>query len=144
MDSGKNEIITVQTAVHAPIEEVWKLWTSPEHIAQWNNASEDWHTPWAKNDLRAGGKFVYRMEAKDGTVGFDFNGIYTTVEPHRLIEYAIEDGRRVRIEFENVAGEIQIIEAFEAENENPVELQRNGWQAILNNFKRYVETMAGN
>lgn len=132
-------MITVQATIQAPVEVVWKFWTSPEHIVQWNNASDDWHTPRAENDLRAGGKFVYRMEAKDGSVGFDFNGIYTTVEPHRLIEYAIEGGRKVRVEFEDLTGETRIIETFEAENENPVELQRNGWQAILDNFKRQAE-----
>jgi uncharacterized protein YndB with AHSA1/START domain len=131
--------ITVQTTINAPIEKVWKFWTSPEHITQWNNASDDWHTPRAENDLRVGGKFLSRMEAKDGSMGFDFNGIYEAVNTYELIEYAIEGGRKVKIVFTGKDNTTNVTETFEAEAENTIELQQAGWQAILNNFKNYVE-----
>ena len=133
--------VTVAASVHASLEKVWNTWTLPAHIMQWNNASSDWHTPRAENDLRPGGKFVSRMEAKDGSMGFDFNGIYSTVKKHSLIEYAMEDGRHVRIDFAENGEQTTVTETFEAETENPIELQRMGWQAILDNFKKYVETI---
>jgi uncharacterized protein YndB with AHSA1/START domain len=131
--------ITVQTTINAPIEKVWMFWTSPEHITQWNNASDDWHTPRAENDLRVGGKFLSRMEAIDGSMGFDFNGIYEAVNTYELIEYAIEGGRKVKIVFTGKDKATNVTETFEAEAENTIELQQAGWQAILNNFKNYVE-----
>lgn len=132
-------MITVVAHINAPIEKVWEYYNLPEHITKWNNASEDWHTPRAENDLRVGGKFVFRMEAKDESMGFDFGGIYNEVEEKKLIKYTIDDGRKVVVEFSGNAKETKVVINFEAENENPVERQREGWQAILNNFKKYVE-----
>jgi uncharacterized protein YndB with AHSA1/START domain len=131
--------ITVQTTVHAPIEKVWKLWTTPQHIMQWNNASDDWHTPRAENDLRAGGKFTYRMEAKDGSFGFDFEGVYDEVRANERIAYTIGDGRKVIIAFASNDAGTHVVEIFEAESMNSLDMQRNGWQAILDNFKKYAE-----
>lgn len=132
--------LTVETMVHAPIETVWTLWTSPEHIIQWNAASDDWHTPHATNDLRVGGKFLSRMEAKDGSFGFDFEGIYDEVETHALIAYHLADDRQIRITFTANGNETHISETFDAENENPLEMQQGGWQAILDRFKAYSES----
>ena len=139
METGKT-IITVETTVNATINRVWKLWTSPEHIIHWNNASDDWHTPRAENDFWVGGSFLSRMEAKDGSFGFDFAGAYNEIKMHELIIYTIFDGRKVHISFTSTANSTTIIESFEAENENSVELQKSGWQSILNNFKRYAES----
>ncbi len=132
-------IISVQTTVDAPVEKVWEIWTTPHHITRWNSASEDWHTPTATNDLREGGKFSSRMEARDGSMGFDFEGTYDLVIPNKKIEYTMSDGRRVIIEFTSHGNQTHILETFEAETENPVELQQQGWQAIMDNFKKYAE-----
>ena len=132
--------ITVETLVNAPITKVWDFWTEPKHIINWNTASDDWHTPNATNDLRAGGRFNSRMEAKDGSFGFDFSGVYTNVQPMELIEYTLDDDRKVRILFTPHGENIMITETFDAEEENTVELQQFGWQCILNNFKKYTET----
>lgn len=132
--------ITVEATVNAPIEKVWKLWSEPSHIKNWNNASPDWHTPAAENDLRTGGKFNVRMEAKDGSFGFDFGGVYDEVNLHRDIAYTMGDGRKVKITFAKSGGSTQVIETFEPETENSLEMQRGGWQAILDNFKKYTET----
>lgn len=137
-----NETITIETLVKAPIEKVWKLWTEPEHIKNWNNASDDWFTPHAENDLRAGGKFSARMEAKDGSFGFDFGGIYDVVEENEYIEYTLGDGRKVQITFTPKDNETIVVEAFDAEGTHSIEMQRTGWQAILDNFKRYTENAA--
>ena len=137
-----NEIITVETLVNSPVAKVWELWTSPVHITHWNHASDDWFTPWAENDLQVGGKFRSRMEAKDGSFGFDFEGIYDVVEENQLIEYSCGDGRKVRIEFKEEGGSTHVTESFEAESINPVELQRGGWQAIMDNFKKYAELIS--
>ena len=131
--------ITVENTVNAPVEKVWQYWTSPEHICKWNNASDDWHTPRAENDLRVGGKFLSRMEAKDGSFGFDFGGIYDEVKTNEVIAYTIGDGRKVKINFTNQGNETKVVETFEAENENSIELQRGGWQNILDSFKKYTE-----
>ena len=131
--------ITVEATVNAPVEKVWKLWTTPGDIMQWNNASPDWHTPRAENDLRAGGTFLSRMEAKDGSFGFDFGGTYDQVRTNELISYTLGDGRKVKVVFSGSGSETRIRESFDAENENPVEMQRSGWQAILDNFKKYAE-----
>jgi uncharacterized protein YndB with AHSA1/START domain len=133
------ETITVETLVNAPVEKVWEFWTKPEHITKWNAASDDWHTTRAENNLRIGGKFLSRMEAKDGSFGFDFEGIYTDVITHEKISYTLLDDRKVTITFTQTKNGVQIIETFEAETENTLELQKLGWQAILNNFKKYVE-----
>jgi len=131
--------ITVTTIVAAPISKVWEYWTTPEHICKWNNASGDWHTPRAENDLQPGGKFSYRMEAKDGSFGFDFNGVYDVVLLEKHIMYTMEDGRKVTINFIEKEGSTEITESFDPENVNSQELQRTGWQAILDNFKKHVE-----
>ena len=132
--------ITVKTTVNAAVEKVWSCWTLPEHITQWNYASNDWHTPTATNDLQVGGKFTSRMEAKDGSMGFDFWGIYDVVKTNKLIEYTLGDNRKVSIAFVSNGDETIIIETFEAEKENSIELQQAGWQAILDNFKKYTES----
>jgi uncharacterized protein YndB with AHSA1/START domain len=134
--------ITVESVVNAPVEKVWSCWTAPQHIIQWNNASDDWHTTHAENDLRVGGTFLSRMEAKDGSFGFDFNGVYSEVEQHKAIAYSIEGGREVKIAFESNENSTKVTEVFEAEDENSLELQQAGWQAILDNFKKYVEQTA--
>lgn len=131
--------ITVNATVNAPVEKVWSCWTEPMHITKWNNASDEWHTPHATNDLRAGGRFLSRMEAKDGSFGFDFEGGYTKVATHEKIDYTMADGRKVSISFSAQEKGVEITETFEAEDENSIELQQGGWQAILNNFKKYTE-----
>ncbi|MEH7073601.1 SRPBCC family protein [Neobacillus drentensis] len=139
MESTNQPKITIQATVHAPVEKVWKYWTEPAHIKKWNSASEDWHTPIAENDLRVGGKFLSRMEAKDGSFGFDFGGIYDEVVLHELISYTLGDGRKVHIAFKGDEKATEIIETFDAETTNPIEMQQQGWQAILDNFKKYAE-----
>lgn len=134
-------LITVSVDVESPVSKVWKYWTSPEHIMQWNNASNDWHTPRAENDLRAGGKFLYRMEAKDGSMGFDFSGEYDEIVEFKLIRYTLADSRKVTIEFSGTGNVTQIVETFEAETENSAELQQYGWQCILDNFKKHAESV---
>jgi uncharacterized protein YndB with AHSA1/START domain len=136
---AQKDFITVETLIHAPIEKVWAFWTKPEHITQWNNASEDWHTPRAENDLQVGGKFLSRMEAKDGSFGFDFEGIYDSIITNEKISYTLLDDRKVTISFLPTENGVQVTETFEAETMNTLELQKMGWQAILNNFKNYVE-----
>lgn len=132
--------ITVQTLVDAPLQQVWEAWTTPADIEQWNSASPEWHTPRAEVDLREGGRFWSRMEARDGSAGFDFTGTYVRVEPLRLIEYVMEDGRKVAIAFDGPAeGPVTVRETFDAEGTHTPEQQRAGWQAILDNFKRHVE-----
>lgn len=142
MASTENKKITVSVSIKAPVEKVWETWTNPVHIERWNRATDEWHTPKATNDLRVGGKFIWRMEAKDGSAGFDFTGEYTALTPHRLIEYVLEDGRKVSIQFIETNGETQVTEIFEAEAIHPAELQQAGWQAILNNFKTHTEAFA--
>lgn len=133
------QIITVETVVRKPTGEVWGKLTLPEHIMKWNNASEDWHTPSAVNDLRVGGTFIYKMAAKDGSYSFDFSGIYDEVILNRKIAYTLGDGRKVVIDFIEVDEGVRIVETFEAEGTHSLEIQRIGWQAILDNFKKYVE-----
>ena len=139
MESNKNTQITVQATVNAPVKKVWAFWTLPEHITKWTNASDDWHAPKAENDLREGGKFLTRMEAKDGSFGFDFEGVYEEVKPYKSINYKMADGRKVEIIFDDIDGNTSVTETFDPENTNPVEMQQAGWQAILNNFKKYAE-----
>lgn len=136
----ENKNITVIATITAPIDKVWNYWTLPEHITQWYFASDDWHAPGAENDFQVGGKFTTRMEAKDGSFGFDFNGIYDEIKTKELISYTMEDGRKASILFSENGNETIVTETFEAENENPIDMQRAGWQAILDNFKKYVET----
>ena len=131
--------ITVETAVKADLDNVWSAWNSPEDIKRWNAASDDWHTTAASVELREGGKFCARMEAKDGSEGFDFEGTYTRVVPRKLIEYRMDDGRQVAVEFSEQPGRVLVRETFDAETQNAPEMQRQGWQAILDNFARHVE-----
>jgi len=131
--------ITIETQIAAAVEKVWKFWTEPQHIKNWTFASDDWHAPSAENDLRNGGSFSTRMEAKDGSMGFDFSGIYDEIITNQYIGYTIDDGRKVAIHFENLENQTKITEIFEAEETNPLEMQRSGWQSILDHFKNYTE-----
>ena len=131
--------ITVQTTIAADLQKVWEHWTKPQHIVTWNFATEDWKCPHAENDIKVGGKFSWRMEAKDGSMGFDYAGTYHKVEEYVRIEKKLEDGRRVSISFSEKEGETTLIEEFEPEKENDLEMQRMGWQLILDNFKKNVE-----
>ncbi len=131
--------ITIQATINAPVEKVWKYWNEPNHITKWAFASPDWHAPKADNDLRVDGKFSTTMAAKDGSFSFEFGGVYTNVENHKAIEYALGDGRTVKISFASEGNQTKVVETFDPENENPEDMQRNGWQAILNNFKVYAE-----
>lgn len=138
--SETNKKITVESIVEAPVEKVWNTWTKPEHITNWCAASEDWHAPRAENDIREGGSFMTRMEAKDGSYGFDFAGKYNKVREYDTIEFDMEDGRHVEIKFEKLASDkTKVTETFDMENTNSEELQRGGWQSILDNFKKYTE-----
>lgn len=132
-------IITIEATVNAPIEKVWKYWTDTDHIVKWNSAHPSWHCPKAENNLKPGGKFSYRMEAVDGSFGFDFGGTYDVVTLHQYIEYTLEDERKVKNTFTSNGNTTVVKSEFEAESENPIEMQRDGWQAILDNFKKYVE-----
>src|SRR5688572_21672469 len=131
--------ITVEKLIKANLNQVWNAWNNPEDIKQWNAAQDDWHTTESEVDLREGGRFSARMEAKDGSTGFDFEGIYSRVLPKQKIEFLLSDGRKVRVEFVEQNGEVLVKETFDAESENPPEMQRQGWQAILDNFARHVE-----
>ena len=139
MEAQQHKKITVEAVVNAPRDIVWTLWNSPDDIKQWNHASEDWHTPSAQIDLRPGGKFRFRMEAKNGSTGFDFDGVYKKVQPWSILSYTIGDGRAVEVHFTKQGAGTKVTETFETEQQNPAEMQRAGWQAILNNFKKYVE-----
>jgi uncharacterized protein YndB with AHSA1/START domain len=130
--------ITVETIVNAPATKVWDAYTTPDDIKQWNTASDDWHTTKSTVDLRVGGAFTSRMEAKDGSFGFDFAGTYTKIVPNELIEYSFGNRTGV-VEFIAGARGVTVSVTFDAESENPVEKQRQGWQAILNNFAKHVE-----
>lgn len=139
METVNTTVITIETTVNAPIEKVWKYWTEPQHVKNWNAASADWHTTRAENDLRVGGNFTFRMEAKDGSFGFDFGGTYDAIRENEYIEYTLGDGRKVKIYFTKEGNAVKVVESFDAENTHPVEFQKAGWQAILDNFKKYSE-----
>ncbi|MGB9991646.1 SRPBCC family protein [Massilia sp. SM-13] len=132
--------ISIETTVRAPVAEVWRAWTSPEDIKQWNAASDDWHTVSSSVDLREGGAFSSRMEAKDGSMGFDFAGTYTKIVPHKLIECAF-GGRSLQVEFIEIPGGVTVRETFDAEDTHSIEQQRDGWQAILDKFAHHVENL---
>jgi uncharacterized protein YndB with AHSA1/START domain len=132
--------ITVQVLVDAPLEKAWDYWTSPNHITRWNAASDDWHTPRATNDMRVGGSLSFRMEARDKSAGFDFGGTYTLVSPRERLHFVLGDGRHVDVRFLPEGNKVRVVEEFETETTNSAELQRKGWQAILDNFKKHVET----
>jgi uncharacterized protein YndB with AHSA1/START domain len=139
METAETTNITVEATIHAPVQKVWKAWSDPKDITQWCAASDDWHAPYAENDLRKDGKFRTTMAAKDGTVSFDFEGVYTNVVPEKTIAYEMSDGRKVVIHFSKQGNDTKVVETFEAEKENPVAMQRDGWQAILDKFKGHVE-----
>lgn len=139
METQEKTVITVESTVNAPVQKVWEYWTKPEHVPYWNFASDDWHSPWVKADFREGGTFVARMEAKDGSMGFDFSGVYDVLRQNEYIEYTIGDGRRVKVNFTPNGNQTKVTESFEAEDTHSIELQRGGWQAILDNFKKYTE-----
>ncbi|WAC11413.1 SRPBCC family protein [Dyadobacter pollutisoli] len=133
--------ITVETLINAPVSKVWTIFNAPEHITQWATASEDWHTPYSENDLRVGGAFKSTMAAKDGSFSFDFGGIYSKVEDDAYIEYDMSDGRNVAVTFTKEGDSTKVTEVFDAENTHPVEMQQAGWQAILDNLKKHVESV---
>lgn len=137
MDTTK---IKIETTISADVKKVWEYYTIPEHITKWNYASDDWHCPKAENDLKVGGKLKSRMEAKDGSFGFDFEANYDEVVKHKKISYIMTDGREAATIFENQNGKTKVTTTFDAENENPIDMQKSGWQAILDNFKKYVES----
>src|SRR3982751_1594698 len=139
METNEKTVITIETTVNAPVEKVWAYWNQPEHVTKWNQASEDWHSPRGENDLRVGGSFSYRMEAKDGSFGFDFGGIYDAVDENACIEYTMGDNRKVQVTFTPEGDTTKIVEKFEAENVYPHEQQKAGWQSILDSFKKYTE-----
>ncbi|MFC4220617.1 SRPBCC family protein [Flagellimonas marina] len=139
----KTEKIKISSTIGSGIEKVWECWVLPEHITQWNFASDDWCCPKAENDLRVGGRYLARMEAKDDSFGFDFEAIYDEVEPMKKISYVMTDGRRAITNFESLGNEVKLTTEFDPENQNPIDMQRDGWQAILDNFKKYVENLNG-
>lgn len=139
METTTKPVITVSSTIQSPVNKVWDYWTKPEHITKWNAASPDWHTPHATNDLQTGGRFIARMEAKDGSMGFDFGGTYDTVRTNEFIAYTMDDGRKVTISFSAEGDTTRVVESFEAESQNSLELQQFGWQSILDNFKKYTE-----
>lgn len=132
--------ITIDTVIVADIQKVWDYYNSPEHITQWNHASDDWHCPKAENDMKIGGTYLARMEAKDGSFGFDFKAIYDEIIPMAKVAYTLEDERKVVTTFEKQGEQTKVTTVFDAEGMNPIDMQKAGWQAILNNFKRYTET----
>jgi uncharacterized protein YndB with AHSA1/START domain len=133
-------VVNVSVQVNASVEKVWNAWNAPEHVVHWCFASDDWCAPHASSDLRVGGSFITRMEAKDGSFGFDFGGVFDEVVEHKRIVYHMSDGRKVEILFVANGNTTTVVENFDAETENPVEMQQQGWQMILNNFKKYAET----
>jgi uncharacterized protein YndB with AHSA1/START domain len=139
----KTEKIKISSTIGSGIEKVWECWVLPEHITQWNFASDDWCCPKAENDLRVGGRYLARMEAKDGSFGFDFEAIYDDVELMKKISYVMSDGRRSITTFESFGNEVKLTTEFDPEDQNPIDMQRDGWQAILDNFKKYVENLNG-
>jgi len=141
METATKNRITVETIVKSPVEKVWKSWNEPEHIMNWCHASDDWHAPASTNDIRTGGTFSTTMAAKDGSYSFDFGGVYDNVKEHELIQYTMGDGRKVEVIFTREGNDTKVVETFEAESTNPLEMQRSGWQAILDNFKKYTESL---
>jgi uncharacterized protein YndB with AHSA1/START domain len=131
--------ITVQATVDTNTKKAWDCYTNPQHITKWNFASDDWHCPTATNDMQVGGKYSARMEAKDGSFGFDFEAVYNEVKTGENFIYTMPDGRQVDVNFKDAGNKTDITVTFDAENENPVEMQKGGWQAILDNFKKYTE-----
>ncbi len=135
------EAITIESTVNASLEKVWDYYNNPEHVQQWNAAHESWHCPKAENDLKEGGRFRYRMEARDGSFGFDFGGTYNNVVANKSLDYTMDDQRKVTVSFiPEGESRTNVVVVFEPESQNSIEMQEQGWQAILDNFKRYTET----
>lgn len=132
--------ITVTATINADVKKVWDYYTNPTHIVNWNFADPSWHCPTATNEMKVGGVYKARMEAKDGSFGFDFEAVYNEIIPEKKLVYTIADGRKVINTFDEKNGETSVITEFEAESQNPIEMQKDGWQSILNNFKNYIET----
>ena len=141
METTEKVVVTIEAKINAPAEKVWNTWNDPQHVVKWNSPTPEWHTPRAENDVRTGGRFMFRMEARDGSMGFDFGGVYDVVTPYTYMEYTMGDGRKVKIFFHEKSDCIHIVQSFDAENQNPVEMQRAGWQSILDNFKKYTESL---
>lgn len=139
METVEKTAITVEAIINAPVEKVWKYWSEPSHITKWCAASDDWHAPFAENDLRVDGQFKTTMAAKDGSFSFDFGGVYTKVEQHKAMDYTMGDGRKVQVRFSSEGNKTKVVETFEPENIHPADFQRGGWQAILDNFKKHTE-----
>ena len=142
METTDKTTITISATIAAPIGKVWQLYTLPEHITRWNFATDDWCCPTASNDMRVGGKYTARMEAKDGSFGFDFEAVYDELVPEQRFTYTMTDGRKVTTLFESDGDNTRVTIHFEAESQNPIDMQRDGWQAILNSFKGYAEANA--
>lgn len=134
------KIVTIETTIDKPTDEVWKVWTTPEHIVNWNFATPEWHCPSAEQKLKVGGNLKYHMAAKDGSMAFDYKGTFTSIIPNELLEYTLDDERKVSVSFSEENVSCKIVQSFEVEDENSIDMQRQGWQAILNNFKNYVES----
>lgn len=132
--------VTVENTINKRVNQVWEFWTNPEHITKWNFATPEWHCPRAEHELEVGGKLKYHMAAKDGSMAFDYTATFSILEPNELMEYVLDDGRKVSIEFKSNGDTTEIIETFEIEDENSIDMQKQGWQAILDNFKNYVES----
>lgn len=137
-------MISVSCSITLDKASVWKLWNSPEHVINWNFAAPEWHCPHAESDFQAGGKFSYTMAARDQSFSFEYSGVYDEIQESDVLNFTLDDGRKVTVEFVEENGVTQINEKFEPENENPLEMQRAGWQAILDNFKKYAETFGAN
>ncbi len=135
-------VITVEAVIHAPIALVWDTWNQAEHMIHWSYAGDDWHCPKAEVNLQVGNKFSATMAAKDGSEGFDFEGFYDVIEPNKRIDYHLEDGRKVSILFTEIENGVHIRQSFDAETTNPIEMQQGGWQMILNNYKKYTESIS--
>jgi uncharacterized protein YndB with AHSA1/START domain len=131
--------LNIEATINAPVAKVWEYYNDPERITAWNSASDDWHTPSSRNDLRVGGSFSHRMEARDGSQGFDFEGTYDKVVEPEKIAYTMTDGRQVTVDFEDLGGSTRVAAAFDPDNEYPLDFQQQGWQAILDGFKKYTE-----
>jgi uncharacterized protein YndB with AHSA1/START domain len=141
METVEKTAVTVEATVNAPVEKVWASWVEPQHITKWCQASPDWHAPRAENDVKVGGRFSTTMAAKDGSFSFDFGGQYDVVEKNKVLSYVIDDGRKVKVVFTANGNQTHVAETFETESQNPVEMQRAGWQAILDSFKKYTEAL---
>jgi len=141
MENTNTNPITVETIVNVPLAKAWIVWNEPEHIKQWAFASDEWHAPFAENDCKTGGKFKTTMAAKDGSMGFDFEGVYSMVKKEELITYSLADDRQVKITFTAQGNQTKVVETFDPETENPIEMQRGGWQAILDNYKKHAESV---